>query len=500
MKFVKQLQTSIKLHSKKNAFFINNAAYTYEQFEQSILAIRNTIRKQIPKEEYLVGLVTNDDLETYAGIIALWFEGKGYLPLNPDLPFDRNKHILESTSTKYILDSLSLKEFAATYQVVNTKKRYNKITKLEQLNNVADSLCYILFTSGTTGNPKGVPISYGNLDAFVNAANAETDFELRSNDKCLQMFEVTFDFSVVSFLLPLLAGACVYTIPRNAIKYFYVFKLIKEQELTVLSLVPSMINYLRPYFSEILAPKVRFCSFGGGALYSDITKEWSKCIPNAKILNYYGPTECTIYSSVKLFNDQDDSDFNNGIVSIGKPRENTRYLIVDKNHKKVSLNTEGELCISSPQVTPGYWKNENKNSESFFEIVEQEKVVRFYKTGDLCKKDHSNEYHYLGRVDFQVKIRGFRIELAEVEFYAKKYAPQKVNIVALDVLNKLNNAELALAIESAEEFEIDEMLTHMKNKMPDYMIPRHIKFVREFPLNTNGKIDRVELKSNFVIN
>jgi acyl-CoA synthetase (AMP-forming)/AMP-acid ligase II len=125
--------------------------------------------------------------------------------------------------------------------------------------------------------------------------------------------------------------------------------------------------------------------------------------------------------------------------------------------------------------------------------------MRYYKTGDLCFKKPDGNYMFIGRIDFQVKIRGYRIELSEVEYYAKMKCQNSSNIIAIDVLNNLGNAELALAIES-DPFDTSEILTYMKSKMPDYMIPAHIEFIKEFPYNTSGKVDRQLLKKYFKLN
>ncbi|PKV50992.1 amino acid adenylation domain-containing protein [Aquimarina sp. MAR_2010_214] len=498
MKFVKALQESIENHFTHNVLCINNTFYTYKDFAIEVSKIRNAIVNTIEDSEKLIGLVTNDDLQTYASIIALWFEGKAYVPVNPSTPIERNHKVFELTDTRYVIDS-SKKSIYQNYMVIASATLEDVEINLNPREVSDDQLAYILFTSGTTGLPKGVPITFNNVDALVNAIDAEPEFNLVSTDRCLQMFELTFDFSVVTYIFPFLSGACIYTIPKGAIKYFYVFKLIKEQKLTVLTMVPSIINYLRPYFSEINAPDVRYCSFGGGALHSDIAKEWSDCLPNCKMFNYYGPTEFTVYSGFYPYHKETHQKAHNGIIAIGTPQKDTLYLVVDENNNEVPLNVTGELCLGGPQITPGYWKNEERNTQSFFVREENGKSIRYYKTGDLCLKDEEGDFLYVGRADFQVKIRGYRVELAEIEFHAKAKSERKANIVALDIINNLGNAELGLAIES-EEFDTDDIFDYMKTKMPDYMIPGHVRFIKEFPHSINGKINRKELRTYFDIN
>lgn len=499
MEFIKAIHESLSKHANNNALCINNIFYSYKDFNIEVSKIRIAIQNTIKDSEKLIGLVANDDMQTYAAIIAFWIEGKAYLPINPEHPKSRNQTIINSTEVKYIYDSTKKINFNNVNQISDqqiSETKFNLSLKPVKKNDLA----YIIFTSGSTGTPKGVPITYNNLNEYINAINYSNEFKLEKEDKCLQMFELTFDFSVVSYIFPLLAGACIYTVPRNSIKYFYIYKLIQKHSLTVLSLVPSIIHYLRPYFSEINAPQVRYCSFGGGALYNNIIDDWHKCLPNSKIFNYYGPTENTIYSSYYTINK--DCTLNktyNDIISIGKPLNNTTYIIIDGTNNEVNEGETGELALSSGQLTPGYWRNKEKNRESFFLKKVNNKTLRFYKTGDLCFKDKTGNYMYIGRIDFQVKIRGFRIELSEVEFHAKAKSTKKVNMVALDVYNKLGNAELGLAIES-EPFETKGIFEYMKSKMPSYMIPMHVKFIKEFPHSINGKINRKELKKHFNIN
>ncbi|WP_308991964.1 AMP-binding protein [Mariniflexile litorale] len=497
MEFIKSISDAIQQNQDKNAFCINKTFYTYKEFIICISKIRGHIRNNVKETEKLIGLVTHDDLETYASIIALWLEGKAYVPVNPDVPIDRNIQILTLTEINYVIDSLETSAFSNNYHIIkSTPANGSQVIDLEPVKTSGDGIAYILFTSGSTGLPKGVPITFDNVNALVKAVDAEPEFQLTTQDRCLQMFELTFDFSVVTYLFPILAGACIFTIPKAAIKYFYIFKLIKEQKLTVLTMVPSIINYLRPYFKEINEPHVRYCSFGGGALYSDIAVEWSNCLPNCKIFNYYGPTEFTVYSGFYPYNKETHTKAHNGIVAIGTPQLDTLYLVVDENNNETKVNEIGELCLAGPQITKGYWKDEERNKERFFFRNEKGTSIRYYKTGDLCFKDAVGDYLYVGRADFQVKIRGYRVELSEIEFHAKTISTKKVNMVAIDLENNLGNAELGLAIES-EPFETDAIFDYLKTKLPSYMIPMHQLFLKEFPHSINGKIDRKELRQQF---
>ncbi len=485
---------TIRKFQDRNAFCINETFYTYNQFGFAVTKIQEALRL-LPESEPHIGLVVNDDLETYASIFALWLEGKAYIPIHPQQPAERNAEIIKQVKIITILNS-------SNNNPVDIDNNQFKIIKTSELSVNAsvpniikktndDNYAYILFTSGSTGKPKGVPISRKNLAGFVNAFQ-ELNIDINENDRCLQMFELTFDLSVMSYLIPLLKGACIYTIPQDQIKFSYIDLLMEEHKLTFSLMVPSILNYLRPYFKEIKYPDLKYSLFCGEALHEDITKEWSNVVPNAKISNVYGPTENTIFCTSYLFNRKGENKSYNGILSIGKEMYNTKVIITDEKNNILPFNTKGELCLSGIQLTPGYWNNKEKNDEVFFYANIDGKKVRFYKTGDICVMDKNKDILYIGRSDSQTQIQGFRVELSEIEFYIKRYLPDR-NVVVITYSNQMHNTELGVCIEG-KEIEEDKLFKFLKTKLPSYMIPGKIKFINKFPLNMSGKTDKNRLK------
>jgi amino acid adenylation domain-containing protein len=490
MQLFKNISESITNNFKRNAFYINETYYTYENFAQVISNIRLALQRYPEKN---VGLVLNDDLETYASIIALWLEGKFYVPLNPDTPMERNLSVIDQAALTILLDSSEQTLFYNLDIILTKKVASTKIDLSPKIIPDTD-VAYLLFTSGTTGIPKGVPISRYNLEKFIVAFD-DLGYDINENDKVLQMFELTFDLSVMSYLVPILKGACVFTIPKSKIKYSYIFELMDEHHITIALMVPSIIHYLRPYFEEINCPKMKYSLFCGEALPLNITNDWSKCIPNSKIINVYGPTENTIFCTHYEFKRNENNKSLNGVLSIGRAMKGIQTIIIDENNRIIKDGEKGELCLSGDLLTEGYWKNEVKTNESFFNIDHQGILSRFYKTGDLCFCDEDGDIMYVGRTDSQTKIQGFRVELSEIEHYAKMFL-EKIGVVAIPVKNKINNTEIGLVIE-AEEFDTTDLLNFLKVKMPSYMIPTQIKFINNFPLNSNGKTDRNSLKQIF---
>ena len=485
-----QLGVLEKLHlicsnfSMLNSFCIEGTYYSYNNLKDRICAIRNSLKGNNYRA---IGLVPNNDIESYASIFAIWMEGKYYVPLHPSWPIDRCEDIIKQVDIQIVLDSSEQpREYLSKPEVINTSQlSSNNVIDCGDIVKCGDSeIAYILFTSGSTGRPKGVPISRGNLSSFVNAV-WDMGLDINENDRCLQCFELTFDLSVFSYLIPLLKGACVYTVPSNVIKYSHISELLEDYDLTVALMAPSTINYLRPYFDEIEAPSLRYSLFCGEALHEDVTSEWARCVPNARIFNVYGPTEDTIFCTSYEYNRYGNNKSHNGVLSIGKSIKGCDAQILDENGKAVPAGNIGELSLYGNQLFHGYWKNEEKNTEAFI-IAEDGR--KYYKSGDLCYTDEDGDIMYSDRIDFQAKIQGFRVELGEIEFHARKILGE-MNLVCIAFENEHKLTELALIIESAP-FDTIGLIEKMREKMPPYMIPSKILFEPSFPLNTNGKIDR----------
>ncbi len=489
MKLFLQIQNIINKNCERNAFVFNSIAYSYLHFAKTISKIREAINTNTSESEKILGLVANDDIETYSAIIALWLEGKAYVPIEPNMPKDRNDNIIQQAFVKTIIDS-SYEPLIKNTKLILSKKLPETAINLTPKEVSNEELVYILFTSGTTGQPKGVPITRANLTGFVTAFDS-LGLDINEDDRCLQMFELTFDLSVMSYLIPILKGACIYTIPKEAIKYSYIYELMENKKITVALMVPSILQYLRPYFKEIDLPDMKYNLFCGEALSLDVTEEWAKCLPNSKILNVYGPTEDTIFCTHFTYSKIASNKSYNGLVSIGKAMNGSVTIIIDENNQVLPAGNTGQLCLGGIQLTPGYWNNPEKNKEAFFYTNYNGKQVRFYKTGDLCKLDKEEDILYIGRLDNQVKVQGFRVELSEIEFHVKSFL-ETVNVVATASMDTLGNTEIGLLIES-KEFDTTALKNYMKTKMPAYMMPRVIIFEEVFPLNSNGKTDRNKL-------
>ena len=488
---IKPILSSFEHFPARNAFCIDEEFYTYEQLGHCVSKIRAALQ-QSNYQNSKVGLVINDDLESYASIIALWLEGDCYVPLHPGWPLERCQDICEQVELDLILDSSEQTRYEGV-QVINTSVLEYEQDCLTPKEGVSDEeLAYILFTSGSTGKPKGVMLMRKNVAAFMDSF-WQTGIEITEEDRCLQCFDLTFDVSVQGYLVPLSKGACCYTVPYGQIKYIYASGLIEDHQLTFGAMAPSMLRYLKPYFDEIDATSLKACILTAEACPLNLMEDWYNCATNTEIYDFYGPTECTIYCTYYKLTKGGDNKSLNGIISIGKPLANCVGLILDEQGNELPAGEKGELCIAGDQVTKGYWKNEEKNASSFFYKEVDGVNMRFYHTGDLCYKDEDVDIMYSGRLDHQAKIQGFRVEMGEIEYHAREFLGGK-NVVCLAFDNKESLTEIAMFMES-EEFNPDEMIAYMRTKMPSYMIPTRLFYVPVFPLNSNDKTDKVKLKA-----
>src|SRR6266480_2910892 len=236
------------------AIFIDDRPYTYGELNGLCSAVCALLKAHDIKKGDRVGIFTENNIYTYASVLGILSYGACYVPLNYDNPVERNRGIITDAGIKLLLYTEREEQARELSVSPDTECRplNNGVTpsldKLDPVKQTNADLCYLLFTSGTTGKPKGVPIYYRNLSAFLNMMLESGRYDFNKNDRFLQMFELTFDLSVFSFLVPLSVAAGFYPIPRERMAYLEVADTLETREITVALMVPSVINYLKPYF------------------------------------------------------------------------------------------------------------------------------------------------------------------------------------------------------------------------------------------------------------
>lgn len=487
--FIKSLRTISEQYSGKKAFHINEKDYSYYEFYQKVNTIVHEIINENGDNKRII-VITNNDIETYASIIAIWLTGNIYIPLNIKEDNNNLKSVVNIISADFVLSSQKITSNCfGNIKVVNTSKLSHSGKEIPALEINKKDIAYILFTSGTSGIPKGVPISYQNLDAFVSSFLA-LRYTLVSGDVFLQMADLTFDMSIISTLIPLCTGASICTIDNEEIKYLATYKALLEQNISVLVTAPSTLQLLEPYYSEIHLEHLKYTFVGAEAFYESTAKQWNKCAPNSEIINLYGPSEGGVLSSAYRWNEKIAAE-HQGIVSIGKAVKNINLYIVNDLGNVITDNQKGEAWISGDQVFHSYLdKSMNKNK--FGSLPINGKKERCYKTGDLMFRDKDGNLFYCGREDQQVKIQGKRVELGELEYYASKISGN-FQPVAMSFKGNFGSTQIALFID--KDIELKSFTELLKNNLPAYMFPTKIIGLATLPLNKNQKVDKKQLES-----
>lgn len=462
------------------SFYISDKEFTYLDLKRRVFAIANLLSEHRIKNQN-IGVYLSDDLNTYASFIAIWITKNAYVPISPSYPDTRVLDILQQASIKYVIDSEDrLLTFDGITSFNAEKCKDTDSLSFRYLKHDETDLMYILFTSGSTGSPKGVQINFGNLTAFMEHVSF-MNMDVYNGDRFLQMFELTFDLSVVSYLLPLQLGGIVCHVGGAQVKYLEVYRLLEDFSINFAILVPSVLSLLRPYFNDVYLPNLKVVALSGEAVPLKLSEEFMVCCPSAKFYNFYGPTECTIFCTSYTI-PRNNIKSANGIVSIGKPNLKSSIKLLESGDSKQTK----VLHIGGPQVSIGYVQNTVMNLSLFY----TEDKRSYYNTGDLVRIDNDGFLYYLGRKDQQVKIQGYRIELMEVEHLCT--TALKINSAVLAKKNEHGFDELVLFVQGCSS---NELMNDLKKHLPRYMLPSKIVSIDAFPINENGKLDRKALQN-----
>jgi amino acid adenylation domain-containing protein len=437
-----------------------------------------------------VAVAIDRSAEMVIALLAILKAGGVYVPIDPNFPVDRINYMLEDSGAVMLLAS---KKYNSLFTQTTNKLFVEDLA--ESLSAQPDTdpaveinashLAYILYTSGSSGKPKGVQVEHRN---FINVLlSIQKKPGLTPDDIWLAVATISFDIASLEVFLPLITGATLVIADSAMVKDGQlILDTLRTEKVTVMQATPyTWRMLLATGWSEKLPVKI---ITGGEALPKDLAH---KLLPLCSSLwNYYGPTETAIYSTGKQILATDK------IITIGKPVDNTRIYILDNQLKLVPYGDEGEICIAGEGVARGYLNQPELTAKNFVEIAELNEKGKIYRTGDLGKITPDDEIEYLGRIDNQIKIRGFRIETGEIEYNIIQQ-PNVLNAVVLVYQDKLSNPHLIAYVVPAKPIaehdrpaQFKTWNTGLKSKLPEYMIPTQYIVVHRLPLTPNGKIDR----------
>lgn len=487
------LNECAKKHAGKIAIKFQGLHITYKELYESSNQLAKILIGNGIKPGDIVGLALDRSPEMIISILAILKSGAAYVPLDPEYPKDRIEFMLEDSSAKILLTSEKYhNHFHTQAEEVLIEDALTKFSSFgpdePTVKMNGDNLAYVLYTSGSTGKPKGVQIRHYNLVNFLLSMQKEPG--MTANDKILTVTTISFDIFGLELYLPLISGAEITLTDSDTAKDGrLLYDIVKNEGITFMQATPYTWRMMLEAGWENQLPLKILC--GGEALPKDLV---GKLTPRVKALwNMYGPTETTIWSTVKLIT----SDEN---IVIGKPIANTQVYIVDEQMNILPDGEIGEIIIGGDGVAAGYLNRAELTADRFIDNpysgVPGDKM---YRTGDLGKYKEDGDIVCLGRMDHQVKVRGYRIELEEIEHALVKDEDikQAVVIAREDTPGdpRLVGYVVLVGATTADQFKekIPGWQEAMLAVLPEYMVPDDFVQMEAIPITPNGKIDRKAL-------
>ncbi|MFJ8155132.1 amino acid adenylation domain-containing protein [Streptomyces sp. NPDC094468] len=442
-----------------------------------------------------VGLLLHRSVDIPISILATLKAGAAYVPLDPTYPAERLRYVVHDAGIGVVIggaediDSAGLTDIRA----VSPHTDGEDVAPLPPVDLDGSELAYILYTSGSTGAPKGCMISHSSVLALLRSAL--TVFDVGTEDRFTLFHPFTFDLSVSEFWLSMAVGAMSVVVPfRMAQSASDLLALLHRESVTVACQVPSSLRALAYAYEEADRPELslRYVTFGGESAELDVVSGFLKAYrgtaPN--MVNLYGPTEATCFATCRVLTQADLDGPVRSPIGTALP-----HLIVEVRGEGMELLPDGEageLVIAGPGLAVGYLGRPELTAERFVVLDTPTGPLRYYRTGDLVRRLPDGSFEYLGRNDQQVKVRGVRVELGEVEAFLR--AHELVKDAAAAVVTTAAGAKFLAACvvlaDRAPEKPEALLRQHMLESVPPFMVPDRYRFVLELPLTSSGKLDR----------
>lgn len=476
-----EIETRTSEAPRRIAVKMGRQQLTYQELDEQANNLAAMLQKQYDiAEGSLVGILSDRSLEMVIAMVAILKAGGAYVPLDPDYPNVRLRQMTEAVQlvlcqSKVVEQAEKLKLNACSINTLLQSAEREGYVNLEAGSLGKQSpLAYVIFTSGTTGFPKGVMVEHmGLLNTLKHCQSA---FSITSDTVLYQATSLGFDAATWMIMLALTSGATV----RLAKGMDFTEELLETDDVTHVFMTPSMLGTL-----DVSAlGRIQMVISGGERCHAEIAKQWLSA--GKVFINAYGPTEASICSS--------SSELSlNSAIGIGRPNTNMRYYILDEYLQPVPRGGLGELYIAGPGVARGYLGKAEASRAVFlddpFEMDAEQYNKRMYKTGDLVRIDAHGDVIFMGRCDKQVKLRGFRIELQEIE--SSITAHEQVENAIVRMLEDQSQKRLvAYLVGSMDKSRVQSILREfLTQRLPSYMVPDQFIMLREIPLTRNGKVD-----------
>jgi amino acid adenylation domain-containing protein len=508
-----------KFRPTATAVVFGNEGLTYLDLYRWSNSLARALKSHGCRRGDRVGLMVSKSPMAIASILAVLKADCIYVPIDVESPAPRIIKILENSEPRLLLvdasGTKSLEELWSHSTTIGFKAallecgsafsdrtRYafcgDDIVRFSdeplRYENVDDDPAYIMYTSGSTGVPKGVPVTHRSVSHFI--AWATTYFKFTSNDRISAHPPLHFDLSVFDIFGAFASGAALHLPTFLNFSAASMAGFIRSSELTQWFSVPSALNYMAKF--DVIRhgdfPKLKRVLWCGEVLPTSTLRYWMERLPDVQFTNLYGPTEATIasgYYTVPSMPEENES------IPIGSPCAGESLLVLEETLRPVPLETTGELYIGGVGLSPGYWNDEEKTRAAF--LHGPNGSGRIYKTGDLGKVGRDGLIYFAGRADTQIKSRGYRIELGEIEAALNRIQDLKESAVVAIPTNEFEGWMICCAFSPVDGTPVTSMSLRetLRGTVPHYMLPGRWLSMDRLPKNANGKIDRPHLKKLF---
>lgn len=472
-------------HGKRVAVRCGDEIINYDDLGRRVDLLASQLISQdgVESKNLRIGVLLDRSIDMVTSIFAILKAGGTYIPLDPDFPKNRLEYMIENAQLKFVLSCKSiLQEVGAlvvNVPLLDLNSLQGNASSVTFPEITSNDLAYIIYTSGSTGNPKGVMISHGALLNLVE--DMYERIPCRESDRFLSITTISFDIFGLELFVPLVSGAELILCPTDIAKNpVHLVNYANEQQPSIMQATPTMWSLIADHLDTI--PTI-LC--GGEAMSKALAEKLIKI--SHKLLNVYGPTETTIWSTSSVITDSDK-------ITIGKPLSHTSCYVMDEKGYLMPERAIGELCIGGLGLAQGYWQREDLTKNAFFVAKSVLPIERLYRTGDLVQWTKEGNLLYKGRKDFQVKIRGNRIELGEIESVLRTH-PGVQECVVNPVGEGTEKYLVAYFIPQNQEEQLtaETLRNYLETRLPPAMLPSAFMQMDTFPLTSNKKIDRKKL-------
>lgn len=462
---------------------------TYRELNNRANQLANYLKSLGVKPETRVGICVERSPEMVIGILAILKAGGAYVPLDPAYPTERLALMLEDVQTPILLTQTHLQNrLPRNQQMVVNLDTDGEIIAQYSTDNLPcevtpENLAYIIYTSGSTGTPKGTEVPHRSFIGFMFGVDY---IHLDENQIWLQHSSVSWDGLTLEMWPPLLYGGRCVLYPEKIPTAEQLTQIIQEQKVNTLWLTSALFNLIIDTMPQGLLG-IKQLLIGGESLSINHVRRALALLPETKIINGYGPSECTVFTCCYPIPQQTAENINS--LPIGKPIGDRTVYILDTHLHRVPIGVAGELYIGGASVARGYLNQPKLTRERFISNPFMEGDT-LYKTGDLVRRLPDGNLEFIGRIDTQVKLRGFRIELAEIEAVLNQH-PDIQQVVVIAREDEPGKKLLVAYLVAQDNVATPSSLRNfLKSKLPDYMIPAAFVFLDNLPLTPNGKINR----------